>query len=65
MPSKARKTRTVRKPAAADTPAAPPARAPLERAQRLEVARGDERFEFRDRLPLLPLRDVVDRKSVV
>src|SRR5262245_27471924 len=23
------------------------------------VSRGDERFEFRDRLPLLPLRDVV------
>jgi len=26
---------------------------------RLSVTRGDERFEFRDRLPLLPLRDVV------
>ena len=26
---------------------------------RLIVMRGDERFEFRDRLPLLPLRDVV------
>jgi len=25
----------------------------------LTVARGDEKFEFRDRLPLLPLRDVV------
>src|SRR5262245_50810225 len=29
------------------------------RASRLTVARGDETFEFRDRLPLLPLRDVV------
>jgi len=28
-------------------------------SQRLIVARGDERFEFQDRLPLLPLRDVV------
>jgi len=33
--------------------------APADRAQRLKVARGDETFEFRDRLPLLPLRDVV------
>ncbi len=30
-----------------------------ERASKLTVMRGDERFEFRDRLPLLPLRDVV------
>ncbi len=29
------------------------------RAARLSVARGSETFEFRDRLPLLPLRDVV------
>ena len=29
------------------------------RGARLVVERGDERFEFRDRLPLLPLRDVV------
>ena len=29
------------------------------RGQRLSVARGDDRFEFEDRLPLLPLRDVV------
>jgi len=29
------------------------------RGIRLAVARGDERFEFEDRLPLLPLRDVV------
>ncbi|NOT32580.1 MAG: endopeptidase La [Candidatus Eisenbacteria bacterium] len=28
-------------------------------ARLLSVTRGDERFEFRDRLPLLPLRDVV------
>ena len=28
-------------------------------AKRLSVQRGDERIEFRDRLPLLPLRDVV------
>jgi ATP-dependent Lon protease len=28
-------------------------------ARRLAVVRGDERFEFKDRLPLLPLRDVV------
>src|SRR5882672_1062413 len=34
--------------------AAPPAR-----GQRLTVVRGDDRFEFEDRLPLLPLRDVV------
>jgi ATP-dependent Lon protease len=33
------------------------ARAP--RVQRLSIERGDERFEFNDRLPLLPLRDVV------
>ena len=32
---------------------------PAERSQLLTVARGDESFEFRDRLPLLPLRDVV------
>jgi ATP-dependent Lon protease len=29
------------------------------RGQRLSVVRGDDRFEFEDRLPLLPLRDVV------
>ena len=29
------------------------------KAQRLTVSRGDETFDFRDRLPLLPLRDVV------
>jgi ATP-dependent Lon protease len=29
------------------------------RAQRLTVTRGDETFTFQDRLPLLPLRDVV------
>jgi ATP-dependent Lon protease len=33
--------------------------APAERAQKLAIARGDEQFEVRDRLPLLPLRDVV------
>jgi len=31
----------------------------LARARKLAVARGDDRFEFEDRLPLLPLRDVV------
>ena len=31
----------------------------MPRVQTLVVRRGDERFEFRDRLPLLPLRDVV------
>jgi ATP-dependent Lon protease len=30
-----------------------------ERSARLSVTRGDEKFDFRDRLPLLPLRDVV------
>ena len=34
-------------------------RAETPRGIRLTVARGDERFEFEDRLPLLPLRDVV------
>jgi ATP-dependent Lon protease len=29
------------------------------KGERLVVMRGDERFEFQDRLPLLPLRDVV------
>ena len=33
--------------------------APVPRGVKLVVMRGDERFEFRDRLPLLPLRDVV------
>ena len=28
-------------------------------SKRLSIQRGDERIEFRDRLPLLPLRDVV------
>jgi ATP-dependent Lon protease len=32
---------------------------PARRTQKLAVTRGDERFEFQDRLPLLPLRDVV------
>jgi ATP-dependent Lon protease len=36
-----------------------PAAAPAPKSVRLSVARGDEVFEFRDRLPLLPLRDVV------
>jgi ATP-dependent Lon protease len=31
----------------------------LEKSVRLSVTRGDESFDFRDRLPLLPLRDVV------
>src|SRR5262245_48115391 len=31
----------------------------MPRGAKLTVMRGDERFEFRDRLPLLPLRDVV------
>src|SRR5262245_26664175 len=31
----------------------------MPRGAKLTVSRGDERFEFRDRLPLLPLRDVV------
>jgi ATP-dependent Lon protease len=42
--------------------AAPPARRAArttERATTLTVTRGSERFEFSDRLPLLPLRDVV------
>ncbi len=56
-----------RKPPGAARPARPArpgrsaARPPagIGRAGRLTVMRGDERFEFRDRLPLLPLRDVV------
>jgi ATP-dependent Lon protease len=35
------------------------AAAPLEKSRRLTVTRGDESFDFSDRLPLLPLRDVV------
>jgi ATP-dependent Lon protease len=46
-PPKDRPSRAARKPAAAEKP------------QTLSIARGDERFTFRDRLPLLPLRDVV------
>ncbi len=38
---------------------APAGKAPPEKAQTVTVVRGDETFEFRDRLPLLPLRDVV------
>ena len=48
-----RKDKTT-KPAKAARPAAT-----VERSKRLSVARGDERFEFSERLPLLPLRDVV------
>ena len=45
---------------AADTaPARRRASGKLPAARTLTVARGDETFEFRDRLPLLPLRDVV------
>ncbi len=36
----------------------PPAR-DAERGVKISFARGDEKFEFSDRLPLLPLRDVV------
>ena len=35
------------------------ARPEAEKSRRLTVARGDEGFEFRDRLPLLPLRDII------
>jgi ATP-dependent Lon protease len=38
---------------------APSGRTPPEPSKRIVVSRGDERFEFDDRLPLLPLRDVV------
>ena len=38
---------------------APAASAPPEKIETLTVPRGDETFSFRDRLPLLPLRDVV------
>ena len=54
-----------KKPSPATKPARTPARAverpesAARRGARLTVMRGDERFEFRDRLPLLPLRDVV------
>jgi ATP-dependent Lon protease len=42
------------------TPAAPAAaEREVQRVQTLSIMRGDEKFEFRDRLPLLPLRDVV------
>jgi len=37
----------------------PKVRPALPRARKLSVVRGDETFEFDDRLPLLPLRDVV------
>ncbi|MBI1796156.1 MAG: LON peptidase substrate-binding domain-containing protein, partial [Candidatus Eisenbacteria bacterium] len=53
MPSsKPRKSGAKPAPAATTAPVA-------ERAAKLTVARGDESFSFRDRLPLLPLRDVV------
>ena len=52
-----------RKAQAADVTPKPPAKAARTRdrepVQRLTVQRGDERFEFDDKLPLLPLRDVV------
>ena len=51
-----------RKAASPETPKRP-ARVRMSRdrdpVQRLTVRRGDESFEFNDRLPLLPLRDVV------
>ena len=50
-PRKSRKSAT--------TPAKRGTVAPPARGQRLTVVRGDDRFEFEDRLPLLPLRDVV------
>ncbi len=40
-------------------PAASPKSGAPARGQRLSVTRGDDKFEFEDRLPLLPLRDVV------
>ena len=46
-----------RKPARAATTERP--RADREPVMRITVARGDETFEFPDRLPMLPLRDVV------
>jgi ATP-dependent Lon protease len=46
-------------PKSAKTPARRPRAGLPARAQKLVVQRGDESFEFRDRLPLLPLRDVV------
>ena len=48
-----------------DRPPRPPRKAPPgaesqpEKALAITVVRGDETFSFRDRLPLLPLRDVV------
>ena len=62
MPSsRSRKPAGAEKPPrpARPSPAAKPRPPAARRVNRLSVMRGDERFEFRDRLPLLPLRDVV------
>ncbi len=65
-PKQKRSKRSAERPEAADAAvAAPkrgrgkPAEAPAASGQVLKVVRGDDTFEFRDRLPLLPLRDVV------
>ncbi len=60
-PSRAPKQRTV---SPQDAPAPRRGRgrkpaAPEEKGESLTISRGDETFTFRDRLPLLPLRDVV------
>ena len=54
----AKPARPVRPVSSAGAPDAP-STALVPRGVKLTVMRGDERFEFRDRLPLLPLRDVV------
>jgi len=56
--SVSRKNRTPKK-GTRTAPRPVRATAGARRSVRLTVARGDERFEFSDRLPLLPLRDVV------
>ena len=50
-PPRDRPTRASRKTA--------PDHAPDEKTLTITITRGDESYSFRDRLPLLPLRDVV------
>ena len=58
MATKANRKRPADRAAAKKKPAGAKA-APAERATTLRIERGDETFTFSDRLPLLPLRDVV------
>src|SRR5262249_13184481 len=54
-----RQPRVLEKPRKSRSRTAPASRARLPRGRRLTVTRASESFEFEDRLPLLPLRDVV------